>query len=83
MQSNKGLREEREAIVAITIFISLGLVSCYVNRWVMLRDWECLSAQRLGFRFQGTLALLALLHSIKEDNIQNLDKGEFVSIRQT
>lgn len=39
MQSNKeGLREERGAIVAIGILILMGLVSCYVNRWEMLRD---------------------------------------------
>lgn len=39
MQSNKeGLGKEREAIVAIRILILMGLVSCYVNRWEMLRD---------------------------------------------
>lgn len=39
VQSNKeGLREEREAIVAVRILILMGLVSCYVNHWEMLRD---------------------------------------------
>lgn len=39
VQSNKeGLREESEAIVAIRILILMGLVSCYVNHWEMLRD---------------------------------------------